>query len=118
MSTDFDIELKEDVFKLSLARDLILYLYSIISFNMNKEQTIDLVQQSLKIWTGSYKAQLAERKKETMSQLMNSGMFDDTPIDVMNILMDSHSVLPDTVQREFCNEIEDLLQRIVESKEE
>jgi len=113
-----DIAIKSANYKLTLAHDLILYLCSVLTYNMNRPQSSQFLGDAMETWTRRVTKHLAEINMENVKQLAATSVYEEDTEDVIAILVQAHSEMPNILRHEFVDEILLTLQKnIIEKKD-
>ena len=109
--------LKAEEYKLKLANDLIVYLGSVLTYNMTQAQAAQFLGQAMETWSQRVDHQLSNANKKNVEEHIKQ-LPDESP-DVVAILVDIHTKMPAILRDEFVEQTFELLQNtVVASKEE
>ena len=107
-----DVKLETEKYKLALASDLIIYLSSVLTYNMTKEQASQFLGSAMETWSGRVEKNLNMIHKQNIEAYKAQNLTDD-PDDVIDILVQVHSTMPTMLREEFISEMLNVFQTMV-----
>ena len=112
-----DDKLEIEKYKLYLANDLIVYLTSVLSYNMSKEQASLFLGKIFETWTTRIDSQYDELHKQGVDMFKSHN--EDDSDDVADVIVEVHAIFPKMLRDEFIEETLSTVQKIViESKKD
>lgn len=98
----------ESSVKDGLNKNFILYLLTVMTTNMPAPIAYQYMTSALEGWKNKTNELTEQYKKTYVEQIMESNIRDD-PEDVLNILIDTHTVTSQLIIEDFIKEIEGLI---------
>jgi len=112
-----NVKLETEKYKLALASDLIIYLSSVLTHKMTKDQATQFLGNAMEIWATRIEKNLNMIQEQNIEAYKAQTLNDD-PDDVIDILVQVHSTVPTMMRNEFIDEMLQSFQKlIVETKE-
>jgi hypothetical protein len=102
---------EEDI-KISLSKDLIVFLFKIITFERSRVESSELVHKLVRSWSEKIDEELTSYKEHTVTELSKLEMYEDSE-DVLSILYDINTSCSGLVKTAFINEMLEILRKSV-----